>query len=248
MKLSTADRIPHPNSTRTPRHRLAYAALAAVLGLAGGLVSVLPATANAPDTTVAIDVSRTGTPPTHAGAGFLYGLTQRGSGPAGSWLQPLSPTLFRGGGAGLAGKGWIGDNYSAGPGYRARINSAIAQAKRVTAAPYHARYDLLVSDLYGAGGSQPANTIEPCDNGDGSNWKTFIDQVVGDVQAAGVTVAYDIWNEPDGTGFWERGVNSPQYFQMWDTAVRDSPHWPHAMTVCGNCAGLEGSPLGGHGL
>jgi hypothetical protein len=29
------------------------------------------------------------------------------------------------------GEGWIGDNYTAGPNYRARINSAIAQARRV---------------------------------------------------------------------------------------------------------------------
>ncbi len=209
------------------------AALAAALALAGVLAPALPAAASVPDTTVTIDVSQTGKTPTHAGAGFLYGLPQDGSGPADSLLQPLAPALFRGGGAGLTGEGWIGDNYSAGPGYRARINSGIAQARRVTAAPYHARYDLLVSDLYGAGSSQPANTIEPCDNGDCSNWKAFIDQVVGDIQAAGVTVAYDIWNEPDGTSFWQRGVNSPQYYQMWDTAVNEIRRLNPSATIVG---------------
>jgi hypothetical protein len=202
-------------------HRTRRGLIAAVLGLAAACVASSPAAANVPDTTVTVDVSQAGKTPTHAGAGFLYGLTQDGSGPADSLLQPLAPTLFRGGGASIAGEGWIGDNYTGGANYRARIDSAIAQARRVTAAPYNARYDLLVSDLYGAGSSQPANTVEPCDNGDCANFTTFIDRVVGDVQAAGVTVAYDIWNEPDGTSFWQRGVNSAQYFQMWDTAVRE---------------------------
>jgi hypothetical protein len=200
---------------------LIAAGLAAVLGVAAAVVPAVQASANVPDTTVTVDVSQTGKTPTHAGAGFLYGLSQDGSGPADSFLQPLTPTLFRGGGARIAGGGWIGDNYTAGSGYRVRINSAIAQAKRVTTAPYSARYDLLVSDVYGADTTQPSNTIYPCDNGDCSNWTAFIDQVVRDAQAAGVNVAYDIWNEPDGTGFWQRGVNSAQYFQMWDTAVRE---------------------------
>ena len=67
---------------------------------------------------------------THAGAGFLYGLTQDGSGPADSLLQPIAPTLFRGGGARLSGDGWIGDGYTAGSGYSARITSARNHARR----------------------------------------------------------------------------------------------------------------------
>ena len=196
-------------------------ALAVLLTCASIVIPAIPAAANAPDTTVTVDVSHVGPAPTHVGSGFLYGLTQDGSGPADSFLQPLTPTLFRGGGASLSGEGWIGDNYAAGPNYRARITSALAQARRVTAPAYNARYDLLVSDLYGAGSGQPPNTIEPCDNNDCSNYVTFVDQVVADVQASGLRVAYDIWNEPDGTSFWQRGVNSPQYFQMWDTAVRE---------------------------
>jgi len=103
----------------------------------------------------------------------------------------------------------------------------------VTSTPYAARYDLLVSDLYGADTTQPSNTIYPCDNGDCSNWKTFIDRVVADVKASGVTVAYDIWNEPDGTGFWQRGVNSAQYYQMWDTAVTEIRRLSPSATIVG---------------
>jgi hypothetical protein len=192
-----------------------------------------PALADVPDTTVTVDVSQTGKTPTRAGAGFLYGLTEDGSGPADTLLQPLAPALFRGGGARIAGGGWIGDGYTAGSGYRVRIDSALSQARQVTAGPYHAAYHLLVSDLYGADTTQPSTTVYPCDNGTCANWAGFVDRVVADVQAAGVTVDYDIWNEPDGTGFWQRGVNSAQYYQMWDTAVREIRRLAPSATIVG---------------
>ena len=100
------------------------ARLAVCAALAVGMVASgpAPAEANPPDTTVTINLGQTGKAATHAGAGFLYGLTQDGFGPADNLLQPLRPTLFRGGGgASISGNGWIGDNYTAGPGYRARI-------------------------------------------------------------------------------------------------------------------------------
>lgn len=211
-----------PHRSGKSRRRSIAVALAAAIGTATALASAAPAFANAPDTTVTVNLAQTGAAPTHVGAGYLYGLSQDGTGPSDSWLQPLSPTLFRGGGARIAGDGWIGDGYTAGSGFQARITSALDQAARVTAAPYDATYHLLVSDLYGADTTQPSNTIYPCDNGNCANWTAFIDTVVADVQASGLkNVDFDIWNEPDGTGFWPRGVNSTQYFQMWDTAVRE---------------------------
>jgi hypothetical protein len=183
--------------------------------------TLVPSSAGAADTTVSVDLGNQGAVPAAVGSGFLYGLSQDGSAPADSLLQPLKPGLFRGGGARIDGGGWLGDGYQAGSGYRVRADSALSQARRVTAAPYNATYHLLVSDVWGADTTQPSSTVYPCDNGDCSNWKAFIDQLVSDVQASGVTVQYDIWNEPDGTGFWQRGVNSAQYYQMWDTAVRE---------------------------
>ncbi|MCO6003487.1 hypothetical protein NE236_00660 [Actinoallomurus purpureus] len=224
---------PRSSLPRSPSRPLTAAAAVAVLATAGALLPAVRAVANVPDTTVTIDVSKQGKTPTHAGAGFLYGLTQDGSGPSGDLLQPLAPTLFRGGGARIAGGGWIGDGYTAGSGYRVRIDSALSQARRVTAAPYHASYHLLVSDLYGADTTQPAGTVYPCDNGDCGNWKTFIDRVVADVSASGVPVDYDIWNEPDGTGFWQRGVNSAQYYRMWDTAVSEIRRLSPSATIVG---------------
>ena len=221
MSRTILHRPPRPG----PRRRRAIATAAITVLATGAALAVLPASpamANAPDTTVTVNLAQTGSAPGHVGSGYLYGLSQDGSGPSDSWLQPVSPTLFRGGGARLAGDGWIGDGYAAGSGFQARMTSALDQAKRVTAAPYNAAYHLLVSDLYGADTTQPSNTVYPCDNGNCANWTTFIDTVVGDVQAAGLkNVDLDVWNEPDGTGFWPRGVNSTQYFQMWDAAVRE---------------------------
>lgn len=153
----------NPPARRRPVNRAARLALCFALAAGTLAFGTSPAEANAPDTTVTINLGQTGKTPTRAGAGFLYGLTQNGSAPADSFLQPLRPTLFRGGGASLSGNGWIGDNYTAGPGYRARINSALDQARRVTASAYNARYDLLVSDLYGPGFDAPPGTIEPAD-------------------------------------------------------------------------------------
>ncbi|MEV4754308.1 hypothetical protein AB0J86_04215 [Micromonospora sp. NPDC049559] len=228
------DRPAQPPTQPRPSGRRWLAAVAA-LGVAALAVPLLlpAAPADAADSTVTVDVSRPGKVPTRAGAGFLYGLNQDGSGPADSLLEPLRPTLFRGGGARLAGHGWLGDGYRAGTGYRTRITSALAQARRVTGAPYQATYHLLVSDLWGADTEQPANTVYPCENGDCANWRTFVGQVVSDVRASGLRVRYDIWNEPDGIGFWPRGVNSAQYYQMWNTAVSEIRRLDPGATIVG---------------
>lgn len=194
---------------------------------------------------VTVDLSTTTGPATGVGSGFLYGLNQDGSGPSDNLLAPLRPTSGRGGGARLAGGGWIGDGMRAGSGYQARIASALGQARRLTTGSYHASYDLLVSDLFGADTTQPSNTVYPCTNGDCSNWISFIDQVVGDVKASGLTVNFDIWNEPDGPAFWAPGVNTTQYFAMWDSAVREIRRLdPGAAVVGPSLSGWQYANLG----
>ncbi|WP_316743460.1 RICIN domain-containing protein [Streptomyces sp. MK7] len=168
---------------------------------------------------LSVNLASTRGPSTGVGEGFLYGISEDGSQPADQFIQPLGLNAFRGGG--WFSGGWIRDGYQYGPATRADVDSIIAQAKRLTRPPYHAQYQVLVSDIYGANGGQPANTTYPCDNGDCSSWVGFIDSTVGALQASGLTFAYDIWNEPDISVFWTRGVNSAQYFRMWDTAYRE---------------------------
>jgi hypothetical protein len=194
--------------------------LAAVAALA--LVIPLLATTDgnaATGESLSVDLASARGAATGVGEGFLYGVSQDGTQPADQFLQPLGINAFRAGGH--ATRAWIGDGYRYGSGTQTDVNSVIAQARRLTQPPYHAQYQVILSDLYGADGGQPANTTYPCDNGDCSNWVSFIDSVVGALQNSGLKFAYDVWNEPDISIFWTRGVNSTQYFQMWDTGVRE---------------------------
>jgi hypothetical protein len=193
-------------------------AVGAVLAMALPLLAPASGYAAA-DKSMTVDLSSTRGPSTAVGEGFLYGINEDGSQPSDQYLQPLGITAFRGGG--WFSGGWIRDNYQYGSATKADVNSIISQARRLTQPPYHAQYQVLVSDIYGANGGQPSNTMYPCDNGNCSNWISFIDSSVGALQASGLKFAYDIWNEPDISAFWTRGVASPQYFQMWDTAFRE---------------------------
>ena len=201
---------------RTGLGRLAVAA-GAVLALGVPLGPAAGTAAAAESLTVNLAA------PTHAstgvGEGFLYGFNADGTQPPDQYVLPLNPIAYRGGGH--VSRGWIGDNYQFGSGTQADLNVVIAQAKRLTQPPYHAEYQVILTDLYGMDGGQPSNTTYPCDNGNCSNWVTFVDTMVSKLQATGLPFAYDIDNEPDISVFWTRGVNSAQYFQMWDTAQRE---------------------------
>jgi hypothetical protein len=200
------------------RPRRLAAVVTALLGLAALLL--MPTAAHAASgTSLSVDLSATRGPSTGVGEGFLYGITEDGSQPADQYLQPLQVNAFRGGG--WFSGGWIKDGYRYGSATQADIASIISQARRLTQPPYHAQYQVLVSDIYGNNGGQPSTTVYPCDNGDCSNWIGFIDSTVGALQASGLPFAYDIYNEPDISVFWKRGMNSAQYFQMWDSAYRE---------------------------
>ena len=194
------------------------AAAAAALGLLLlGITAAPRALAAEP---LSVNLASVTGPATGVGEGFLYGVSQDGTQPTDQYTQPLGITAFRGGGH-VTG-GWIGDNYQYGAGTQTDVNTVIAQAKRLTQAPYHAQYQVLLSDIFGADGGQPSNTTYPCTSGNCSNWTTFIDKVVGALQASGLKFAYDIWNEPDISVFWPNAsVNSTQYFQMWDSAYQE---------------------------
>ena len=204
---------------RTRRLGRIATTVGAVLVLAAPLVAISAVPAAAAES-LTVNLASTRGPATGVGEGFLYGVSQDGTQPADQFLQPLRLNAFRGGGH--VTRGWIGDGYQYGTGTKTDVNTVIAQANRLTRAPYNAQYQVILSDLYGNDGGQPSNTVYPCANGDCSNWITFIDAVVGALQASGLTFAYDIYNEPDISVFWPNGsVNSTQYFQMWDSAYKE---------------------------
>ena len=201
--------------TLTRPSRLAVAA-AMILALA--ITLLRPGEAHAAESLSVNLASVTGA--AHSvGEGFLYGVSQDGTEPADQFLEPLGITGYRGGGH--ASSGWIGDGYTYGSDTQADVAEVIAQAKRLTESPYHAQYQVILSDVYGADGSQPSGTTYPCTDGSCSNWVSMVESVVDAIKAAGVTVTYDIWNEPDEPIFWAPGMDTTQYFEMWNSAVRE---------------------------
>jgi len=166
---------------------------------------------------LSVDLGTVTGPSIGVAQGLLYGITADATQPADEYLKPLNLNSFRGGGW-FAG-GWRGDGYTLGTKTQSEIDSIIAQATRLKAAssnPDAFHYEVIVSDLWGSTGGAPANSQWPCNNGDCSNWVQFIEQAIGKLEASGITFSYDIWNEPDLSIFWAPGVNTPQYFQMWD--------------------------------
>jgi hypothetical protein len=219
--------------TRMKPGRLALGAgLALALALAMVLVG-LPAIPRAlAAESLSVNLAATTGAATSDGEGFLYGVSQDGTEPPDQFIQPLGITAMRSGGHATPTGGWIGDGYTYGSSTKAQVAEVIAQAKRFTAGSYHAQYQVLLSDIYGADGSQPSDTTWPCTDDNCANYVTFLDDVVGAIQASGVTVTYDIWNEPDTSAFWAPGADTTQYFEMWDTADKTIKSLaPDALTV-----------------
>jgi hypothetical protein len=221
--------------------RLAVAA-AIVLAAAVPLLGQAGSAAAAETLTVNL-ASSTGTS-TSVGAGVLYGVSQDGTQPADQYLLPLGLNSYRGGGH--ASSGWIGDGYTYGTGTKADVTEIIAQAKRLEQAPYHVTgYQVILSDVYGADGSQPSTTTWPCASGNCANWETFIDDVVGALNASGLSFSYDIWNEPDQSIFWSPGMNSAQYFEMWNAGYNEiKKDAPSATTIGPSLSATPGQNSG----
>jgi Ricin-type beta-trefoil lectin domain len=192
-------------------------AVATLLALAVPLLG--PAQSASAAESLSVNLASVTGPATAVGEGFLYGISQDGTQPADQYLEPLGITAFRGGGH--VNRGWIGDNYTYGSATQTEVATVIAQARRLTQSPYHAQYQVLLSDIYGADGGQPSNTTYPCANGNCSNWVTYISDVVSALQASGLSFAYDIWNEPDISVFWPGGAQTTEYYQMWNSAYKE---------------------------
>lgn len=227
-----------PGQGRGLKGRKGLSVLGTLAATAALLVSVQQPAAADPNAgsagvkQLSVDLSAKTKPSTGVGLGILYGITQDGLQPADEYLEPLTLNAFRSGGW-YAG-GWIKDKYTFGPGTQANIDAVIAEAKRLQRPPRHKfEYQVLLSDVFGSTGGAPANTLWPCTDGDCGNWIEFIDATVTRLQASGQKFTYEIWNEPDLSIFWRPGVNTEQYFQMWDSAYREIRRIAPAATIAG---------------
>jgi len=209
--------------TRTGGSRLrwAAAATAAILGISLMGSAASSSAEVAPTKDLSVDLATVTGPSTGVAQGILYGLSEDGSLPVDDYVEPLALNSYRGGGWGTGG--WLGDGYQFGPKTHASIQIIIDQATRLKALspdPEDFHYEVLLSDLWGSTGGTPATAQWPCTGGDCSNWIQFIEQTVGALEASGIEFHYEFWNEGDLAIFWRPGVNTPQYFQMWDSGYQ----------------------------
>ena len=147
--------------------------------------------------------------PTYRASGFIYGIAQDGSKPADSLLSDIKVTHLRCGGAqiGCPNGGYVNGQYAA------RWNAVKAYYTKAKA--IGATLLVLVHDIWGADAVCKVPRW-PGGGGDWTEYTTFINQLITDFKAAGMTgkdVRWELWNEPDYSGFW--GGTQAQWLEMW---------------------------------
>jgi hypothetical protein len=193
--------LPRP-TTRT-RRRAVSSAVVLLAALATTLVPAGPS--QAADTSVTVDFATAGGAPTYRASGTLYGMSPDGSLPQDHFYKDIKWHFERAGGAQLNNGGYATSLAA----YQTRWNATLAQYKRTKA--LGGTFILLPHDLWGA----DSTTTQPFpgDNGDWTVFDNFVNQLFSDVKANNMTVQWDLWNEPNGQGFWPRPES--QYLQMW---------------------------------
>jgi hypothetical protein len=194
--------------------------------LAAASVGTVAAPAQAADESITVNFSVAGGSPTYRASGWIYGMTENASGPADHFYRDVKFRYMRAGGAQLDQPGgWVSGRYDR------RWTSTLAQARRTIA--LGGQFVILPHDLWGADG-YPISRF-PGDNGNWSDYDAFLTRLIGDVRAAGITVQWDIWNEPNLGLFWNR--SQAQYFELWRrTYQRLRAEFPSHLIVGPSCA------------
>jgi hypothetical protein len=208
--------------------RRARAARVAAVALAVTSMTLGTATtpAQAGNESIAVNFSAAGGAPTYRASGWIYGMTEDASAPPDHFYRDVKFRAMRAGGAQLDSPGgWVSGRY------QRRWNATLAQARRTAA--LGGQFVLLVHDLWGADGF-PISRF-PGDNGDWTDYDNFLTRLTSDVRAAGLTVQWDLWNEPNITLFWNRP--QAQYFELWRrTYQRIRAAFPTHLIVGPSCA------------
>jgi hypothetical protein len=198
--------------------------------LTGALVTASALTiaspARAADESISVNFAVSGGAPTYRASGWIYGMTEDGSGPADHFYTDVKFQAMRAGGAQLDQPGgWVSG------GYARRWNATRAQLLRTQA--LGGTFVLLPHDLWGADG-YPISRF-PGDNGNWTDYDNFLTRLFADVRATGVPVQWDIWNEPNINPFWNRP--QAQYFELWRRSYqRIRAEFPSHLIVGPSCA------------
>ncbi|KFY12454.1 hypothetical protein V492_03859 [Pseudogymnoascus sp. VKM F-4246] len=169
--------------------------------------------------TATVDLAVTRGEPNNLGSGFIYGWPDNER-EADNSIPDYLVTGFkfnanRAGGAQISAPGWASGGYE---GYIGRFDSTLSNYR--TTRKYGGEFILLPHDLWGADGGATSETPFPGDNGDWSDMEDFWNQVMADLKANNMVegLVIDLWNEPDGSGFWARSWE--QYLEYWSRSSR----------------------------
>jgi hypothetical protein len=172
-----------------------------------GLLIAPAGTAYAAADSMTVNFALNGGAPTYRASGFIYGLSQSASTPAVSLQTGIKVKQMRAGGSqlGCPNGGWVNGAYTARWTFE---ESYYARAKQSGA-----HVEMIIAGLWGSDGVCNVPSW-PGDNGNWTAYTNFLNQIISDVKAAGMTggdVRWDMWNEPN-IFFW--GRTQAQYLEM----------------------------------
>lgn len=150
-------------------------------------------------------------PANQIASGWIYGFPDNGTEASSSiperFVRDIKFRATRAGGAQIPARGWVAGLKD----YVGRFNSTLSNYR--TTRHYNGDFILLVHDLWGADGGS-IKTF-PGDNGDWSQADAFLRQLATDIRRNNMLdgLIIDLWNEPDGSGFWARSWD--QYLQYY---------------------------------
>jgi hypothetical protein len=181
--------------------------LAVLIAVAGALLVQPARSAYAAADAMTVNMALFGGAPTDRASGFIYGLSQNATTPSVSLQTQIKVRQMRAGGSqiGCPNGGYV--NGALSPRW------TFEKAYYARAKQSGAHLEMILAGLWGSDGVCNVPSW-PGDNGSWTQYTSFINTLISDVKANGMTgsdVRWDMWNEPN-IGFW--GRSESQYLAM----------------------------------
>jgi len=165
--------------------------------------------------TANVDLSSNLGSPTHFASGFIYGILDTPDQIPDHWYENMGFNYGKAGGAQLnaPSRGWIWNELDG------RFQSTLSNYN--TCRKYGAAFIILPHDVWGTDHAN-SSTIWPGDDGDFTNYDEFIQSLMSNLKANNTLdgLVWDIWNEPDSSGFWPRFQQ--QLLDLYTTSIVDA--------------------------
>lgn len=180
-----------------------------VIALPAVIVASSPLERRQSSITAVLDLSIQQGAPQQLASGVLYGIPDTPNQIPDNFYTEPKLKYFRAGGAQLFGKGQRGWHWNE---YTARFQSTLSNYQ--TARKYGGEFQILPHDIWGTD-TVNSSTVWPGDGGDWKSYDAFLDRLIADIKANNMVpgLKVDIWNEPDGSLFWNRPMS--QWLELW---------------------------------